>query len=90
VWGAPQKSYVYGLPLVIVDITKGLITAASESGVLERAGMVIRGQRAQYRPCALDAAPIQEVSRWAEQYRSVWEERFDRMEAFLEQFGQSE
>ena len=26
--------------------------------VLERAGLVVRGQRAQYRPCALDAAPL--------------------------------
>ena len=25
--------------------------------VLERAGLVVRGQRAQYRPCALDPAP---------------------------------
>ena len=54
--------------------------------VLERAGLVIRGQRAQYRPCALDAAPLQDVSTWAEQYRCVWEARFDRMEEFLAQF----
>jgi len=36
--------------------------------VLERAGLVIRGQRAQYRPCALDAGRLEEVSTWAEQY----------------------
>lgn len=54
--------------------------------VLERAGLVIRGQRAQYRPCALDAAPLQDVSTWAEQYRCVWEARFDRIEEFLAQF----
>src|SRR3954462_562852 len=41
--------------------------------VLERAGLVRRAHRAQYRPCALDAAPIAEVSTWAEQYRRVWE-----------------
>jgi DNA-binding transcriptional ArsR family regulator len=51
--------------------------------VLERAGLVVRGQRAQYRPCALDAAPLEEVSTWAEQYRPVWEARFDRMEDYL-------
>src|SRR4051794_13692221 len=39
--------------------------------VLERAGLVTRGQRAQYRPCALDATPIEEISSWAEQYRRV-------------------
>lgn len=51
--------------------------------VLERAGLVQRGQRAQYRPCALDAAPLEEVSTWTEQYRPVWEARFDRMDDYL-------
>jgi DNA-binding transcriptional ArsR family regulator len=51
--------------------------------VLERAGLVLRGQQAQYRPCALDATPLAEVSSWAEQYRSVWEARFDRMDHYL-------
>jgi DNA-binding transcriptional ArsR family regulator len=51
--------------------------------VLERAGLIVRGQRAQYRPCALDAAPLEEVSSWAEQYRSVWETSFDRMDDYL-------
>jgi DNA-binding transcriptional ArsR family regulator len=53
--------------------------------VLERAGLIHRGQRAQYRPCALNAAPLQEVSTWAEQYRPVWEARFDRMDDYLTQ-----
>ena len=53
--------------------------------VLERAGLVVRGQSAQYRPCALDAAPLEEVSTWAEQYRPVWESRFDRMDDYLTQ-----
>ena len=53
--------------------------------VLERAGLVVRGQRAQYRPCALDAAPLEVVSTWAEQYRPVWEARFERMDDYLTQ-----
>ena len=53
--------------------------------VLERAGLVQRGQTAQYRPCALDATPLKEVSTWAEQYRPVWEARFDRMDDYLSQ-----
>src|SRR2546427_7082232 len=53
--------------------------------VLQRAGLVMRGQRAQYRPCALDAAPLHEVSTWAEHYRPVWEARFDRMDDYLKQ-----
>src|ERR671931_1370940 len=51
--------------------------------VLERAGLVVRGQEAQYRPCALDAAPLEEVSSWAAQYRSIWESRFDQMDHYL-------
>src|SRR6476469_5070528 len=51
--------------------------------VLERAGLVVRGQQAQYRPCALDAAPLEQVSTWAEQYRAVWETSFDRMDDYL-------
>lgn len=51
--------------------------------VLERAGLVVRGRHAQYRPCALDAAPLEKVSSWAEQYRPVWESRLDRMDQYL-------
>ena len=56
--------------------------------VLERAGLIVRGQRAQYRPCTLDAAPLEEVSTWAEQYRPIWEARFDRMDTYLQQLQQ--
>ena len=51
--------------------------------VLERAGLVVQGQRAQFRPCTLDAAPLELVSTWAERYRPVWEARFDRMDDYL-------
>ena len=51
--------------------------------VLERAGLVVQGQRAQYRPCTLDADPLRDVASWAEQYRPIWEGRFDRMQAYL-------
>lgn len=53
--------------------------------VLERAGLVVRGRRAQFRPCTLDPTPLEEVSTWAEQYRPVWEARFDRMDDYLRQ-----
>src|SRR3954467_10122430 len=56
--------------------------------VLERAGLVVRGQRAQYRPCALEATRLKEISTWAEQYRPVWEARFDRMDDYHRQLGQ--
>lgn len=53
--------------------------------VLEHAGLIVRGQRAQYRPCAIDASPLKQISSWAEQYRPVWEERFDRMDRYIRQ-----
>ena len=51
--------------------------------VLERAGLVVRGQRAQYRPCTLNPAPLEEVSAWAGQCRAVWEARFDQLDVYL-------
>ena len=53
--------------------------------VLEKAGLVVRGRQAQFRPCALDAEPLREVSSWTDQYRHVWEARLDRMDSHLEQ-----
>lgn len=53
--------------------------------VLERAGLIRRSRHAQYRPCALDATPLAKVSAWAEQYRPIWEARFDRMDDYLAQ-----
>ena len=60
-------------------------TISKHIKVLERAGLVVRSQRAQYRPCALDPGPLEEISAWAEQYRPVWEARFDRMSDYLTQ-----
>jgi DNA-binding transcriptional ArsR family regulator len=54
--------------------------------VLERAGLVTRGHRAQYRPCTIDSAPLKEITSWAEQCRRVWEARFDRMDDYIQQF----
>jgi len=58
--------------------------------VLERAGLVVRSHRAQYRPCALDPAPLEEISTWAEQYRPVWEARLDRMDDYIRQLQPDE
>lgn len=58
--------------------------------VLERAGLISQGQQAQYRPCAIDAAPLQEVSRWTEQYRPIWEERFNRLDDYINQLNATE
>jgi DNA-binding transcriptional ArsR family regulator len=51
--------------------------------VLERAGLIVRGRDAQWRPCALEAAPLQEVSEWAEGYRRFWDASYERLDAYL-------
>src|SRR5678810_460253 len=48
--------------------------------VLERAGLIARGRDAQWRPSRLQAAPLQEVASWVQDYRQFWEESFDRLE----------
>ena len=51
--------------------------------VLERAGLIVRGREAQWRPCRLQAAPLQDVAGWVEHYRRFWEESFDRLDDYL-------
>ncbi|MEM7001859.1 MAG: metalloregulator ArsR/SmtB family transcription factor [Pseudomonadota bacterium] len=51
--------------------------------VLQRAGLITQGQDAQFRPCALNPAPLKEVASWTEQYRPIWEARFDRLASLL-------
>ena len=58
--------------------------------VLERAGLVVQGQRAQYRPCTLDAEPLRDVASWTERYRPIWEGRFDRMQEYLRTLGEQQ
>ena len=52
--------------------------------VLERAGLIVRGREAQWRPAILQAAPLKEASDWVERYRHHWEESFDRLGAYLQ------
>ncbi len=53
--------------------------------VLEHAGLITRGRTAQWRPCRLETAPLQEADSWIEQYRKMWEERFDRLDDYLKE-----
>jgi DNA-binding transcriptional ArsR family regulator len=51
--------------------------------VLERAGLIVRGQAAQQRPSRLNDAPLRDVDGWLERYREIWEGRLDRLERHL-------
>jgi DNA-binding transcriptional ArsR family regulator len=51
--------------------------------VLERAGLIARSREAQWRPCRIEPDALKEVDGWLEDYRRLWEERFDRLDAYL-------
>ncbi len=51
--------------------------------VLERARLISRSRNAQWRPCRLEAEPLETASGWIEEQRKVWESRLDRLEAHL-------
>jgi DNA-binding transcriptional ArsR family regulator len=51
--------------------------------VLERAGLVVKGRSAQWRPCRLDAAPLAEADAWLAPYRAFFETRLARLEQQL-------
>ena len=52
--------------------------------VLQRAGLIARGRSAQWRPCRIEAGPLKQVAEWTEQYRRIWETRFDNLELYLQ------
>lgn len=53
--------------------------------VLERAHLIERGREAQWRPCRLAPEPLKDVATWLEQYRKLWDERLDRLDAYLKE-----
>jgi DNA-binding transcriptional ArsR family regulator len=58
--------------------------------VLEHAGLIVRGRKAQWRPAKLKAVPLKEVADWVEQYRQNWEESFDRLDTYLKTIQKDE
>lgn len=60
-----------------------LPAATKHLKVLERAGLVTKTREAQWRPCALNGAPMKEAVAWLEQYREFWEESLDRLGEYL-------
>jgi DNA-binding transcriptional ArsR family regulator len=51
--------------------------------VLEHAGLIERGRRAQTRPCRLKPAALHEAADWITTFRRFWEDSFDRLEQHL-------
>lgn len=58
--------------------------------VLERAGLIAKGRKAQWRPCRIEAAPLKEVADFVERYRDLWEQRLDRLDVYLRELQTKE
>lgn len=74
----PVSEIAKPFPLTGPAITKHL-------KVLEKAGLVKVDRVAQTRPRTIDAAPLKEAELWIERYRQLWEQRFDRLDAYLQE-----
>lgn len=51
--------------------------------VLENAGLISRRKDAQFRPCRLDAAPLQAADDWLAHYRHFWDRSLGRLSEYL-------
>ena len=58
--------------------------------VLERAGLIEQGRRAQWRPRRLRAGPLRDIADWVNQYRRHWEESFERLDAYFREVRESQ
>lgn len=67
-----------------------LPTVSKHLKVLQRAGLVTQGRKAQWRPCRLEPAPLRDVTDWLERYQRIWAERYGRLDAYLGELQQKE
>jgi DNA-binding transcriptional ArsR family regulator len=67
-----------------------LPTVSKHLKVLQRAGLVTQGRRAQWRPCRLDPMPLREVAGWLSRYRQILDERYGQLDAYLFELQQGE
>jgi DNA-binding transcriptional ArsR family regulator len=58
--------------------------------VLESAGLISRGKDAQWRPCHLEAGPLEAVRTWVEGYRQFWERNADSLADYLTTLQQAD
>lgn len=58
--------------------------------VLERAGLISRGRTAQWRPCRLETERLRAMDDWLKEYRIIWEDRFDRLQTYLDRLQDNE
>jgi DNA-binding transcriptional ArsR family regulator len=70
--------------------TMSLPAVSKHLKVLERAGLITRGRKAQWRPCRIEAGPLKDAAQWLEHYRRFWDDSFDRLDEYLEELQRAE
>ncbi|MES2046475.1 MAG: metalloregulator ArsR/SmtB family transcription factor [Pseudomonadota bacterium] len=58
-------------------------TISKHLKVLETAGLIETGRRAQRRPRRLNAERVKDIADWIEPFRVLWERRFDNLDRHL-------
>jgi DNA-binding transcriptional ArsR family regulator len=66
-----------------VPYDMSLAAVSKHLKVLEGAGLISRGREAQWRPCHLEAEPLQAVSAWLEDFRRFWDRSLDSLADYL-------
>src|SRR5438477_10738765 len=51
--------------------------------VLQRAGLITQGRKAQWRPCRLEPRRLKEAAGWVNEYKRFWGESFDRRGGYV-------
>jgi len=59
-------------------------------GVLEEAGLVTTEKVGRVRTCRLASRALKEEAAWIENYRRLWETRFDALDEIVEELKQRE
>ncbi|SEN46102.1 ArsR/SmtB family transcription factor [Lihuaxuella thermophila] len=96
--GEPNRLHIVELlrdgPLTVGEIADRLQLrqpqASKHLRVLLEAGLVEVQPMANRRIYKLRLEPFQALDAWLESYRSVWEERFDNLENYLQQLQSEE
>ena len=58
--------------------------------VLQSAGLITQGRKAQSRPCKLSEGGLNDVATWMQNYHEMWEQRLDRLETYLQILKETE
>ena len=58
--------------------------------ILTECGLVVVHKQGRERYCEARLEKLNEVSDWVEQYRNLWEQRFDRLDEYLSELQKKE